>query len=212
MAKPTGIADGAGTSGRSTGIPSNTQPSAIANAAGTVSGGSGGTTPEVSQGTGGMSSVDQANAFGQMLTTAVLAQELTSPGRAGAGESSQVEPSTSKTLTAMSDRALLAEVGGTTPLGASPGASGDAGAAAGAANPSAGTTPLPAPSVPPDLPLPAVEAGEQVRQAAVPASESDASLNPSISPRAIPEPTMLMQLAVVLAGSAFVIVRRRVRA
>lgn len=213
-AKPTGVATEAGAAGRSTGVPSDSQTPAVANAPGPVSSGSGGTNNEAAQGTGGMSSMDKATVFGQMLTTAVLAQELTNPGRTGGG--SQGESSTEKSPLAMSDRALLAEVGGTIPLDANPGASRDGGGETPPGpgpgpGPGAGTTAPSAPSVPlvPHLPLPAVEAGEGVRQAAGPGAMSGTPLSPSISPRAIPEPTPLLQVVVVLAGSAFVIARRR---
>ena len=71
----------------------------------------------------------------------------------------------------------------------------------------------PAPSVPlgPDLPLPPIEVGEDIRPTAELAATSGTPLSPSISPRAIPEPTPLMQVVVVLAGSAFVFARRRLK-
>ena len=210
-AKPTGIATGAGAAGRSTGVPSDSQTSAVANTPGPVSGGSGGTINEAAQGTGGMSSMDQANAFGQMLTTAVLAQELTSPGRTGAGGSHRLNhPPISRSL-AMSDRALLAEVGGTTPLDANPGASGDVGG--GRRRPrcrhDAASGPERAPRPRPPL------AGGRGRRGS-PAGRGtgrDVRHAPESLDlaRAIPEPTPLMQLVVVLAGSAFVIARRRVQ-
>ena len=211
VAKPTGITNGAGTTGQSTGMPPDTQSFAVANAPGPVSGSSGGMMNEAAQGTAGMSSMDKANAFGQMLTAAVIAQELSNPGRTGGGDS-QVQSSTEKSPLAMSDRALLAEVGGTTPLDANPGASDNVGGA-GPLDPIAGTTAPSAPSVPrvPDLPLPAVEVGAGVRQSTIPALTSGTPLNPTVSPVAIPEPTPLVQFVAVLAGSAFMIARRRSR-
>lgn len=210
-AKPAGIATEAGASSRSTGVPPDSQTAAVANAPAQVSGGSGGTITDATQGSGVMSSMDKATAFGQLLTTAVLAQELTSTGRTGGG-GTQVEPSADKSPLVMSDRALLAQVGGATPLDVDPGASGDVGGVD-PRDPVGGTTEPSAPSVTlaPDLPLPAVDAGEGAWQRADPGITSGTPLSPSISPVAIPEPTPLVQVVVVLAGSAIGIARRRLR-
>ncbi len=206
-AKPVGIATAA--QARSTGMPSDSQTTVVANVPGQGSSRSGDSIGEAAQGSSGTTSLETATAFGQMITAAVIAQQLSTPGLSG-GVGSQAESSTDKSPLAMSDRALLAEVGGTTPLDPNPVASSNVAGAAPIV-PVADTRTPSAPSVPyvPDLPLPAVEAGEGPWRVPAPATTTNTPLNPSVSPVPIPEPTPLVQLVVVIIGSALIVARRQ---